>query len=101
MSDDFYEPLKTFRSYLMLMKDAKGVDACNTIMDRLDKSPRVFVLSEKDAEDLFKFLMDIGYISREFHDSIHEIGNNLAEFIKENKKDAISSSNRKDNRNED
>ena len=86
MNDDIYEPLKIFRDFLLNKKDANGADACNTLMERLDNNPKVFIMSEQDAEYLLMFLFHVGYISHEFHSPIIELSNKLSEFIKVNKK---------------
>ena len=83
--DNFYEPLKAFRNYLMHQQDAKGVDACNEIMARLDKAPKVFIMSEEDVKILLQFMFEVGYISHEFHAGVHDLTDKLSEFVKANK----------------
>lgn len=79
---DFYKPLEAFRDYCFQKRDAKGVEACNNMMDTLDRDPRVFILSAEESRELLKYFLSAGYISREFHQPIHDIVDRLMAFLK-------------------
>ena len=76
----FYRPLEELRTYFIMKRDPEGAEACNNMMAALDKNPRIFVISRREAEELMKFFLTCGYISREFHQPVHELIDRLSEF---------------------
>jgi hypothetical protein len=49
-----------------------------------EKRPRrIFELTEREVHDLWLFFLDIGYISHEFHPSVHDIIDRMKKFDNE------------------
>jgi len=48
-------------------------------ISRLPREP--FILTESEAIALWKFMLECGYISHEFHEDVHKIWSKLDKFV--------------------
>lgn len=77
----YHKGLEILRDYFMFKGQANKVDAVNDLMDYLDRDPKIFVLTEREAGVLFRFITEGGSRRIDIHGEVGEIADNLAEFL--------------------